>query len=131
MSRISLRRPSPAVLCVLALALVALVPTAATAKPKGTDRPRRGAASGIVTGILTSPLGITVDLSGNVTHLGKFSVHIDALGVISAGGVEGGGPFTVVAANGDRLTGTSTLNGTEPPSPALTPWPYPRTPTRK
>jgi hypothetical protein len=63
---------------------------------------------------LTSPLGITIDLTGVATHLGKYSVHIDAVGVISGGEVLGDGTFTVVAANGDQLTGTTTFTAPLP-----------------
>ena len=94
------------ILGVLVLALVALSPASAAAKAGGTDRPVKGTTSGTVTGTLTSPLGITIDLTGVATHLGKYSVHLDAVGVISGGEVVGDGTFTVVAANGDQLTGT-------------------------
>src|SRR5262245_9765838 len=92
----------------LILALGVLAPVGALGKAGGTDRPVQGTTSGTVTGTLTSPLGITVDLTGVATHLGKYSVHIDAVGVISGGEVEVDGTFTVVAANGDQLTGTAT-----------------------
>ena len=93
----------------LVFAVGVLAPAGALGKAGGTDRPVKGTTSGTVTGTLTSPLGITVDLTGNVTHLGKFSVHVDAVGVISGGEVVVDGPFTAVAANGDQLTGTTTL----------------------
>jgi hypothetical protein len=92
----------------LILALGVLAPVGALGKAGGTDRPVKGTASGTVTGTLTSPLGITIDLTGKVTHLGKYSAHIDAVGVISGGEVVVDGTFTVVAANGDQLTGTAT-----------------------
>jgi hypothetical protein len=100
--------------CGLVLALAALAPASALAKAGGTDRPVKGTTSGTVTGTLTSPLGITIDLTGRVTHLGKYSVHIDAVGVISGGEVVGDGTFTVVAANGDQLTGTTTFTAPLP-----------------
>lgn len=96
------------ILCGLVLALAALSPTSAAAKASGTDRPVKGTTSGTVTGVLGAPLGITIDLTGKVTHLGKYSVHIDAVGVISGGEVVVDGTFTVVAANGDQLTGPAT-----------------------
>ena len=80
------------ILCGLVLALAALSPASALTKAGGTDRPVKGTASGTATGTLTSPLGITVDLTGVVTHLGKYSVHIDAVGVISGGEVVGDAP---------------------------------------
>jgi hypothetical protein len=96
------------ILCGLVLALAALSPTSAAAKAGGTDRPVKGTASGTVTGKLGSPLDLTIDLTGVATHLGKYSVHVEAVGVISGGEVLVDGTFTVVAANGDRLTGTAT-----------------------
>jgi hypothetical protein len=74
----------------------------------------KGTTSGTVTGTLTSPLGITIDLTGVATHLGKYSVHIDAVGRISGGEVVGDGTFTAVAANGDQLTGTTTFTAPLP-----------------
>ena len=64
-----------------------------------------------------TPLGITIDLTGVATHLGKYSVHLDAVGVISGGEVVGDGTFTVAAANGDQLTGTFTFTGPLPSWP--------------
>ena len=93
----------------LILTLGVLAPVGALGKAGGTDRPVKGTASGTVTGKLGSPLGITIDLTGVATHIGKYSIHVDAVGVISGGEVLTEGPFTVVAANGDRLTGTTTV----------------------
>ena len=102
------------ILCILALALVALSPASAGAKAGGTDRPVKGTATGTVTGTLGAQIGVTVDLSGNVTHVGKYTVHMDAAGVISNGQVVGDGTFTVVAANGDQLTGPTTFTAPLP-----------------
>ena len=104
-----MRRPSHAkVFAYLALfvALGVLAPVGALAKAGGTDRPVKGTASGTVTGVLGSPLDITIALAGVATHLGKYSFHSDAVGVFSGGEVVVDGTFTVVAANGDQLTGT-------------------------
>src|SRR3954465_7271396 len=98
----------------LILALGVLAPVGALGKAGGTDRPVKGTASGTVIGTLTSPLGITIDLTGNVTHLGKYGVHIDAVGVIRGGEVVGDGTFTAVAANGDQLTGPTTFTAPLP-----------------
>ena len=99
------------ILGVLVLALVALSPTSATAKAGGTDRPVKGTTSGTVTGTLTSPIGITIDLTGVASHVGKYSVHLEGVGVISGGEVVGDGTFTLVAANGDQLTGPFESSG--------------------
>ena len=120
MFRSTLKRgfsPTPVAVAGLVLALAVLGPSAAVAKQGGTDRPVKGTTSGTVTGTLGSPLGITIDLSGVATHLGKYSVHIDAVGVISGGEVVVDGTFTVVAANGDQLTGTATFTAPLPSWP--------------
>ena len=98
----------------LVLALAALIPASALAKAGGTDRPVKGTTSGTATGTLTSPLAITIDLTGVATHLGKYSVHVDAIGAISGGEVVGDGTFTVVAASGDQVTGTTTFTAPLP-----------------
>lgn len=102
------------ILCGLVLALVPLSPASAAAKAGGTDRPVKGTASGTATGTLGARLGITIDLAGVATHLGKYTVHVDAVGVISGGEVVGDGTFTVVAANRDQLTGTATFTAPLP-----------------
>jgi hypothetical protein len=94
-------------LAVLVLACAMLAPVGALGKAGGTDRPVKGTASGTVTGVLGSPLDITIDLAGVATHIGKYRIHVDAVGVISGGEVVVDGTFTVVAANGDQLTGTA------------------------
>ena len=76
----------------------------------------KGTASGTVTVTLAAPLGITIDLTGVATHLGKYSAHVDADGEIIGGEVVGHGTFTLVAANGDQLTGTVQFTGPLPSS---------------
>jgi hypothetical protein len=97
----------------LVLAVSSLIPAAALAKAGGTDRPLKGTAAGSVT--VTIPgLHLTTDVSGVMTHLGKFSGHFEGNAEIVGGRTLGEGTFTVVAANGDELTGTFTLNGALP-----------------
>jgi hypothetical protein len=98
----------------LVLAFAMLAPVGAQGKAGGIDRPVKGTTSGTATGRLGVPLGVTIDLTGVATHLGKYSVHVDAVGVISGGEVLGDGTFTVVAADGDRLTGTTTFTAPLP-----------------
>ena len=100
----------------LAVVLLALSPASALAKAGGTDRPVKGTATGNVTVTLAVPLGITIDLTGVATHFGKYSAHIDADGDIIGGGVVGDGTFTLVAANGDQVTGPVQFTGTLPTS---------------
>ncbi len=65
----------------------------------------KGTTSGTVTGTLGATIGVTIDLTGVATHVGKYSGHFDAVGVISSGEVVGDGTFTLVATNGNQLTG--------------------------
>jgi hypothetical protein len=102
------------ILGILVLALVALSPASAAAKAGGTDRPVKGTASGTVTVTLGAPLGITIDLTGVATHAGKYSLHLEADGEIIGGEVVGNGTFTVVAANGDQVTGPVVFSGPLP-----------------
>jgi hypothetical protein len=102
------------ILCGLVLALAALSPASALAKAGGTDRPVKGTTSGTVTVMLGAPLGITIDLTGVVTHAGKYSLHLEADGEIIGGEVVAHGTFTVVAANGDQLTGPVVFSGPLP-----------------
>ena len=98
----------------LILALGVLAPGGALGKAGGTDRPAKGTASGNVTVTLGAPLGVTLDLTGVETHLGKYSAHLDGNAEIIGGEVFGHGTFTVAAANGDQQTGTFTFTGVPP-----------------
>jgi hypothetical protein len=97
----------------LVLAFAALAPASALAKAGGTDRPMKGTVVGTVTVPIPS-LQLTTDASGVLTHLGKYTGHFEGSGEIVGGRTLGEGTFTVVAANGDQLTGTFTLNGSLP-----------------
>jgi hypothetical protein len=97
----------------LVLAFAALAPASALAKAGGTDRPMKGTVVGTVTVPIPS-LQLTTDASGALTHLGKYTGHFEGSGEIVGGRTLGEGTFTVVAANGDQLTGTFTLNGSLP-----------------
>ncbi len=97
----------------LALALVALSPASATAAAGGTDRPMKGTASGTVS-VNVQTLAISADLAGVSTHLGKYTAHVEANGTLTPQGTIATGPITLVASNGDQLTGIFTLNGPAP-----------------
>ena len=97
----------------LALALAALVPASALAKAGGTDRPVTGTALGDITAAVPA-LDITTDASGVMSHLGKYTAHFEGSAEIVGGSTLGEGTFTTVAANGDELTGSFTLNGAVP-----------------
>jgi hypothetical protein len=96
----------------LGLAVAALAPASAPAKTGGTDRPVKGTAVGIVTVTLPG-LHVSVDASGVLSHLGRYTGHFEGDAQIVQAGIVGGGIFTLAAANGDQLTGTFTL--AEPP----------------
>jgi hypothetical protein len=100
------------VLSGLVLALAVLSPASALAKAGGTDRPVKGTASGNVTATLGAPLGLTLDLTGRATHVGKYRVHLEGDGRFIGGEVVvDDGTWTLAAANGDHLTGTWTFTG--------------------
>jgi hypothetical protein len=99
----------------LVLALAVLSPASALAKPKGTDRPLKATISGTVS--LTVATGVfTSDASGESSHLGKYTVHLQGqVGPTPQGTYAGSGSITWVAANGDELTGTFDLSTDRPP----------------
>ncbi len=84
------------------------------AKAGGTDRPMQGTTLGDVTVTLAPGLPMEVDVTGVATHLGKYTGHLEGTAEIIGGTVFGEGTFTLVAANGDQLSGTFALTG--PPS---------------
>lgn len=98
-------------LACLALALAILSPASALAKD---DRPVKGTGSGTIS---LDPLtgAFTGDATGVSSHLGNYTVHLEGAGAPTPEGTfAGGGTVTIVAANGDRLTGTFTLTRTGP-----------------
>jgi hypothetical protein len=98
----------------LALAVAALSPASAPAKAGGTDRPVKGSASGMDS-VNTKTLAITADATGIISHLGETTAHFEADGALTPQGtVAASGTFTLVADNGDLLTGTFTLAGPAP-----------------
>jgi hypothetical protein len=97
----------------LVLAVTALSPASGLAKAGGTDRPVKGTVDGDVM-VSVPALDIATDASGLMTHLGRYTAHFEGSAEIVGGRTLGEGIFTVVAANGDELTGTFTLNGALP-----------------
>jgi hypothetical protein len=111
----------------LVLALAALTPASALAKPGigpavavsgpakaskagGSDRPFMGVSSGFSTFCPTTGLG-SGDSSGVATLVGKFTIHADThvTGIIPLPfTIISEGDFTLVSANGDQVTGTIT-----------------------
>jgi len=103
----------------LALAVVAISPASAPAKAGGTDRPVKGTISGTVSlNVLTG--AFTADGTGVATHLGKYTVSLQGAVAITPEGVFGSGTGTIVAANGDQMTGTLTLETPGQPGVAHT-----------
>ena len=97
----------------LGLVLAALSPASALGKAGGTDRPVKGTVLGDVM-VAVPALDISTDATGVMTHLGKYTAHFEGSAEIVGGRTLGEGTFTVVAVNGDELTGTFTLNGALP-----------------
>lgn len=85
-----------------------------TAATTTVDKPIRGIGQGTIR-INTATGALTGEESGVISHLGRNTVHLKGVSTLSPdGGVSSSGTVTIVAANGDRLTGTFTLNGHEP-----------------
>jgi hypothetical protein len=99
----------------LTLAVAALIPASGLAKAGGTERPVNGSGSGIVS-INVGTGAVTADASGVATHLGDYTTHIDAriVKLNPDGTVVVQGTQTVVADNGDHLTGPVTITGPAP-----------------
>ena len=91
------------------LALAVLSPASALANAGGTDRPIKGAGTGTIS--LDPATGaFTGVVPGVSSHLGDITVHIEGVGARAADGTfAGSGTATLVAANGDEVTGTITL----------------------
>jgi hypothetical protein len=109
----------------LTLAVAALTPVSAPAVAGGADR--HVAVKGSVSGMdsidvsrlpIDQTLAIEAHVSGVLSHLGKTTAHLKGDGALTPQGtVAASGASTVVAANGDRLTGTFTLEGPGPSNP--------------
>jgi hypothetical protein len=104
----------------LVLALAALVPASAAAKPGGTDRPVSGKSTSTTTVDPVAGTGVS-DGSGQLSHLGAFTFHNDFTSFTLTGPDTFSFTLTasVVAANGDMIfttatgTGTATATGSE------------------
>jgi hypothetical protein len=95
----------------LALAVAALSPASAVAKAGGADRPVKDTGSGTVS-INVQTGAVTGDFTGVATHGGEYTGHLEA--TITAATPEGvvvEGTQTIVADNGDQITGDVTITG--------------------
>jgi hypothetical protein len=101
----------------LVLAVAALSPAAALGAAKGTDRPLSGTSTSTSTVDIVTGTG-TVDGSGQISHLGRFTFHNDFTSVTITGPDTFSFTLTaiIVAANGDKVfttaTGTATFTST-------------------
>ena len=91
-----------------ACALAILGPGSALAKSPGADRHLTGSLSGTIS-VNVATGAIVGDDTGHISHLGTASLHY--AGVVTptaeAGTYVGSADVVIVAANGDRLTGTA------------------------
>jgi hypothetical protein len=93
------------------LALAVLIPASAPAQTGGTAVPIQGNGSGSIT-INTVTGALTGQESGNLSHLGRYSLRLQGSASTDADGtVSGSGTVTIVAADGDQLTGTFKVTG--------------------
>lgn len=94
------------VVCVLAL--VILSPASALAKAGGVDRTFKGTSSGTIS-VDPATGAVSGEETGVDSHLGKYTVHVEGTAAPSGDGFTGSGVATIVAANGDELSGSFTL----------------------
>jgi hypothetical protein len=89
-----------------------LSPASALANAGGIDRPIKGAGTGTIS--LDPATGaFTGVVPGTSSHLGDLTVHIEGVGTRTADGTfAGSGTATLVAANGDEITGSIDLTQT-------------------
>jgi|tagenome__1003787_1003787.scaffolds.fasta_scaffold20788135_2 hypothetical protein len=93
----------------LVLAIAVLNPASAPADAGGTDRPIKGAGMGTIS-IHPATGTFTGDVPGVSSHLGAITVHIEGVGApVADGTFAGTGTATIVAANGEEVTGTITV----------------------
>lgn len=94
----------------LVLAIAALSPVAALGAAKGgTNRPIKGSGSG--TGVASVDGTYTIDGKGNFSHYGRSTFHVDGV-CTNADCTTSTFTNTIVTANGDKVTSSSTSAGT-------------------
>jgi hypothetical protein len=97
----------------LALALATVSPGSGLAAAGGANRPLKGSMSGTFS--LNPATGaVTGDARGKNSHLGESALHFEGTVAPTAeeGTYAGSAAVTLVAANGDRLTGTAEVTST-------------------
>ena len=107
--------PKAVALAGAVLALAVLSPASAVATAGGTDLPIKGSGTGTIS-LDPASGAFTGVVPGVSSHLGTITVHIEGVGAPAADGTfAGSGTATLVAANGDQVTGTITLSQTALP----------------
>jgi hypothetical protein len=99
------------VLSSLVLGVAALSPAATLGAANGTDRPLRGAVSATTT-VNVATGAVTENASGELSHLGAVTIHVDGRSSRTGNSIAGSGTSTLTAANGDQLFATFTSTGT-------------------
>ena len=93
------------------LALTALLAASAPASAGGSAMTMSGHGTGVIR-LDTATGAFTGEESGVSSDLGKYKLRLEGVGTTSADGTfTGSGTVTIVAANGDQLTGTFTVTG--------------------
>ena len=99
----------------LALALAILSPASALAGAGGTSRPVKGTISGMARlNLLTG--AFAADVGGVTTHVGNYTAHSEGNAVIAGGTLVGSSVTTIIAADGDQLTGTGEVSTADTPA---------------
>jgi hypothetical protein len=95
----------------LVVAVAAVSPSVALAAAQGTARPLTGTGTGTIT-INLATGAATADGTGNISHLGAFSGHVDLMFTFTGASFTYTGTGTDVAANGDKLFFSVEASGT-------------------
>jgi hypothetical protein len=105
-----------AVIGLLGLTLALLSPAPVFADAGGTDRPLRGTLAGLVT--LTPTTGsFAGEATGVMSHLGEVTAsQAGRIGPTADGHYAGASTWSIVADNGDTLSGTAALTVEGPPA---------------
>lgn len=112
MSNRTIGNQPKAIALLLVLALALIIPAAALAAAGGTDRPIQGTMSGTIS-INPTTGAIIGDATGENSHLGESTLHFE--GTVQPTGEDtyaGTAAVTLVADNGDRLTGIADVTTT-------------------
>jgi hypothetical protein len=113
MAHRAIRNHTKAIALVFALALATVCPGSALAKAGGANRPLIGSMSGMLS-VNPATGAVTGDDRGRISHLGESVLHFEGTVAPTAeeGTYAGSAAVTLVAANGDRLTGTAEVTST-------------------